>query len=1217
MVLVIILVFIGILITGSFYYSYQEQEVTSRMTGDLKSIAKLKADQVVSWREDRLSDAEEISTSTYLIEEIDRLPAGDKNTAERDRIMQRFGEINKSGQYSNVLFMDTRGTVRLSLDPSVQNVSMPTREAVARSLEEGHPILTDLHMRACRNIPVMDVVAPLVITRENGSREPLGAVILAIDPDEYLFPFIQSWPVPSDSAETLLVERVDDRVLFLNNLRHQNGTALNLTIPLTMTDVPAVNAVQGTTGVFFGKDYRGVDVISVLEPIPDSPWFMVAKMDTAEAYGPWRSQSGLIIALIFGTLAGATIVVGYIWQRRQKYYFQTLYKAEAARHESRQILEGVLNTISVRVFWKDRDLVYLGCNAAFARDAGFSSPGEVVGKDDYAMSWRELAGAYRDDDRAVIENGRIKHLYEETVTVSTGETINVLTSKVPLKDDNGAIIGVLGTYLDITAYRRTEDALRKSERHLRKSQEVAHLGSWELDVTRDQLTWSDETYRIFGLQPENFDEKYETFLGLVHPDDRSAVSTAYNGSIAEGKDSYEIEHRIVLPGTGKIRIVHEKCDHVRDASGQVIRSIGVVHDITERREADEELRQSEERFRILVDSSPVAMLVSIGVEEKVEFVNRRFTELFGYTISDVPDVAHWWPLAYPDERYRQEIITLWTERVTVAVKNRTGTGPVESEVTGRDGTKRFIEFRLVSLGNRNLVFATDLTERKTAMDEIRSSKAFLDKVIDMSPFSMWISDREGTVIRVNRSLCEAIGLTEEDIIGKYNVLDDDNLKNQGVMAGVRGVFEHNTMTRFSIPWMAGSANTPGFSRARDLYIDVSMFPILDTRGKLTNVVCQWVDITVRKRAEEALRESSEYLRNLFDSASAPIIVWDPAFRITRFNHAFESLTGRNEQEVLGETLSILFPEESRAATMEKIRQTLSGQRWEAVEIPILHTAGSTRIVLWNSANITSPEGSIISTIAQGQDITDRKKEELQRELLIQELEQKNAELERFTYTVSHDLKSPLITIKGFAGMLEEDTRKCDPVQLKKDVRRIIDAADTMQHLLNDVLELSRIGRIVSPPERVPLKTIVSEAVELLAGPLAERGVSVRIDPDLPEVDVDKARIREVMVNLIENAVKYMGNQPNPEIHIGVSRDKGTPVFFVRDNGIGIDPRYLERIFNLFEKLDPAAQGTGVGLTIVRRIIEVHGGKIRAESEGAGKGTTFRFTLPGTVGQGTP
>ena len=244
------------------------------------------------------------------------------------------------------------------------------------------------------------------------------------------------------------------------------------------------------------------------------------------------------------------------------------------------------------------------------------------------------------------------------------------------------------------------------------------------------------------------------------------------------------------------------------------------------------------------------------------------------------------------------------------------------------------------------------------------------------------------------------------------------------------------------------------------------------------------------------------------------------------------------------------------------------------------------------------------------EIAVRKAAEQQREAVIKELEQKNAELARFTYTVSHELRSPLITIQGFAGLIQEEAvHDGDPAELRNHVRRIVVAVDTLDALLSDLLKLSRAGRSINTPEPVGFGIIVREAVNLFSRSLAEHRVNVETAPDFPAVKVDHARIKEVLVNLIENAIKYRGDRPDPVIRIGIDKECEAPVFFVQDNGIGIEPRYLERIFNLFEKLDGTTEGTGVGLAIVKRIIEAHGGKIWAESEGPGKGTTFRFTLP--------
>lgn len=244
------------------------------------------------------------------------------------------------------------------------------------------------------------------------------------------------------------------------------------------------------------------------------------------------------------------------------------------------------------------------------------------------------------------------------------------------------------------------------------------------------------------------------------------------------------------------------------------------------------------------------------------------------------------------------------------------------------------------------------------------------------------------------------------------------------------------------------------------------------------------------------------------------------------------------------------------------------------------------------------------------EIAERKTLQQQREAVIHELEQKNAELARFTYTVSHELRSPLVTIQGFAGLIEAGAETGDTAELKYHVQRIVSAVKILDALLSDLLKLSRAGKGINTPEPVAFGEIVHEAVAPFSGPLDEYRIHIEIDPRFPVVNADRARIKQVLVNLIENSIKYRGSPPDPAIHIGWETKDGEYIFFVQDNGIGIDPRYLDRIFNLFEKLDAATEGTGVGLAIVKRIIEAHGGKIWAESDGPGKGTTIRFTLPG-------
>jgi len=243
------------------------------------------------------------------------------------------------------------------------------------------------------------------------------------------------------------------------------------------------------------------------------------------------------------------------------------------------------------------------------------------------------------------------------------------------------------------------------------------------------------------------------------------------------------------------------------------------------------------------------------------------------------------------------------------------------------------------------------------------------------------------------------------------------------------------------------------------------------------------------------------------------------------------------------------------------------------------------------------------------ELAERKRVEAERELVIQELESKNAELERFTYTVSHDLKSPLITIGGFVGLLEEDARLGNMEKLHKDLEHIRAAKDKMHRLLNELLELSRIGRIMNPPSDTPFEDIVKEAIALAKGRLMAGNVQVEVQKDLASVNGDRSRLVEVMQNLIDNAAKFSRDQQDPQVEIGMRKENGENVFFVKDNGIGVDPKFHQKVFDLFSKLDVYSDGTGVGLALVKRIIEVHGGRIWVESDGHGTGSTFCFTLP--------
>jgi PAS domain S-box-containing protein len=241
--------------------------------------------------------------------------------------------------------------------------------------------------------------------------------------------------------------------------------------------------------------------------------------------------------------------------------------------------------------------------------------------------------------RKVLESGMQVALANHTILIrKDGTEVFIDDSAAPIKENDGAISGAVLVFRDISARKKADQELRASEARLKKSQEISHLGGWELDLVNDVLTWSDEIYRIFGLEPQEFGATYEAFLEAVHPEDREAVNNAYSGSLKEGMDSYEIEHRVVRKNTGEVRYVHEKCSHIRDNSGKIIKSIGMVHDITDRKISEVALTESEERVRRKLESilSPEG---DIGELELGDIINSEEIQkmmVHFYELSPIP-----------------------------------------------------------------------------------------------------------------------------------------------------------------------------------------------------------------------------------------------------------------------------------------------------------------------------------------------------------------------------------------------------------------------------------------------------------------------------------------------------------------------------------------------------------------------------------------------------
>lgn len=518
---------------------------------------------------------------------------------------------------------------------------------------------------------------------------------------------------------------------------------------------------------------------------------------------------------------------------------------------------------------------------------------------------------------------------------------------------------------------------------------------------------------------------------------------------------------------------------------------------------------------------------------------------------------------------------------------------------------------------RELISNIEMAVYKHKMEKkLRNSENKFRRVIENSSDGIALMDEHGCLIEWNRAAEQITGLRSKDVIGLlqwdvlFRILPEQRRTNafretleEQWYAVVKSGYDSRLeqMTEIIIQDQLGNHKV----------IEANGFVIDSGIGRLVGTIMR--DITERKKMEDALMDTlhrEQLLGDIVRQTSLMIGVFGLDGKRIMVNNATLLQTGYQEVELLDpEGVINLTPPELRnfeSAKLDELRQTKKAIHYQT---QVLRKDGSRFPVATTIHPYLDSAGEIESIFILAQDITENKKYEDERERLFIELQKKNSELEQFTYTVSHDLKAPLITMRGFLGFLENDLAVGNMERVQKDISRIGDATEKMQQLIIGLLDLSRVGRIINPSQNIPFEELARDAVDIVAGQLAMKGVQVKIVQDLPTIHGDRLRLTQAVQNLIENAIKFMGDQPEPQIDIGLkSIQDGMPEFYIRDNGIGISPKHHERIFGLFNKLDTNSNGTGIGLALVKRIVEVHGGRIWVESE-VGNGSTFLFTLP--------
>ena len=492
----------------------------------------------------------------------------------------------------------------------------------------------------------------------------------------------------------------------------------------------------------------------------------------------------------------------------------------------------------------------------------------------------------------------------------------------------------------------------------------------------------------------------------------------------------------------------------------------------------------------------------------------------------------------------------------------------------------------------------DITERKRAGAELRQAGAYNRSLIEASLDPLVTVAPDGKITDVNKATEQVTGLTREELIGTdFSGYFTDPQKAR---AGYQQVFREGSVQDYEL----GIRHRDG--RVTPVLYNASLYR--DEKGKVIGVFAAARDITKRKRAEAELRQAGAYNRSLIEASLDPLVTIAPDGKITDVNKATEQVTGLTREELIGTDFSDYFtdPEKARAGYQQVFREGSV----EDYELGIRHRDGRVTPVLYNASLYRDEAGQVVGVFAAARDISELKRATETLKEYSAELARSNADLQQFAYVASHDLQEPLRMVASFTQLLAKRYQGKLGSDADEFIGYAVDGARRMQTLISDLLAYSRVGSRGKEFASIQCENVLQEVLANLQTAIEETSAVVTHDA-LPTVWADSSQLAQVFQNVIGNALKFHGPEL-PRVHVSAERDGGDWRFAVRDNGVGIDPQYAERIFVIFQRLHPARDypGTGMGLAIAKKIVERHGGRIWVESE-PGKGSTFCFTIPTT------
>ena len=945
------LMLLAVVVAGGLLFSqYMRDGVRQRAANEIAAIADLKAGQIRAWLDERLADARAAVESPFFSARARELLAHPEDAALREDLLAWMRSRMDNYGYRSVFLLDADAEPALSENPGGDPLGEYAQGVARGALESGDVVLSDLHRGEGDGCIHMDLVAP--IPSPQGGR-PAGALLLRADPYHLFYPLIQSWPTPSETAETLLVRREGKEVLFLNQLRHRAGTALELRFPLGEEDLPAARAARGEEGLMEGTDYRGVKVLAVGHSVPGTDWYLVAKVDESEVYSPMTARLWLAVSLVVLLVLALGAAFALAWSRRQARLYRRQRDLEAERAALARHYEYLTRYANDIIVLMDDNWNIVEANERAAQAYGYSRE-ELIGMPTMNLrSPAERAHFARTVRGLDLSNGTIletEHMRKD------GSVFPVEISARVIEVDGKRYYQ--GIVRDFTERKRAEAELRASEERYRQLFRRTPIGVFHYDL---DLTITDCNDRFVEILRSSRERLVGLDINTLR--DRS-VLPAIRAAVAGIEGLYEGPYSAT---TSEAHIhISMRTAPLRDAAGGIISGVGIVEDITERKRMEAELRASEERYRQLFRRTPIGVF-HYDLDLTITDCNDRFVEILRSSRERLVGLHM---------RGLRDQPILPALRDALAGKRGFYEGPYASTISGKElWILLYTAPVRDEAGEVTGAIATleDISERRALQEKLAERELFLRRLTDNMLDLISQVDVDGNFVYLSPSNEKVLGYREGELLG-HNVME---LVHPDDLPAVAEAYARSN--RELVP---GTAEFRA-KRADGSYVWVESVgnPLFDEAGKLIGAIFVTRDISERKLAGEELRLSEARFRELFENMGSGVAVYEARdegddFVITGFNRAAERIESISRDKVMGRSVLEAFPGLKDFGLFEVFQRVWRTGKPERFPAALYRDE---RISGWREYYVSRlPSGEVVAIY---EDVTERKRAEWRLERL--------------------------------------------------------------------------------------------------------------------------------------------------------------------------------------------------------------------------------------------